>query len=327
MILRRHFLASAIAAPLIRAAENKIIRNITNDGAVNNPYGLKIGPDGALYICEIGNHRVSRLDLKAHNVAEVIGGQKEPYELVFDHDGGLLFVDMPAHMVRRFDRKTGAVTTIAGTGEPGFSGDGGPAANAQLRNPHSIALDREGRLLICDIGNHRIRRVRLDAGMIETFAGTGERAPTRDGAPVEGSPLNGPRAIDFDRDGNLYVVLREGNAVYRIERGRFRHVAGTGGKGYSGDGGDARQAKLSGPKAISCAADGSIYIADTESHTIRRIDSRGVITTVAGTGERGDGPVGDPLNCRLSRPHGVYADKSGAVYISDSEAHRIRLLA
>ncbi len=327
MMLRRQFVASAIVAPVLRAAKTRVIRNITRDGAVNNPYGLKIGPDGALYICEIGNHRVSRLDLKRREVVELIGGQKEPYELVFDHDGNLMFVDMLAHSVRRFDRKTGAVTTIAGTGDPGFSGDGGPATKAQLHNPHSIALDREGRLLICDIGNHRIRRVRLDTGVIDTFAGTGERAPLRDGAPVAGSPLNGPRAIDFDRDGNLYLALREGNAVYRIEGGRFHHVAGTGEKGYTGDGGDARRAQLSGPKGISCAADGSVYIADTENHTIRRIDSHGIIATVVGTGERGNGPAGDPLKCRLSRPHGVYADKSGAVYISDSEAHCVRLLA
>jgi streptogramin lyase len=327
-MLRRQFITSALAAPfLANAAQDKSIRNLTADGAVNNPYGLRIGPDGALYICEIGNHRVSRLDLKTHAVAQVVGGQKEPYELQFDHNGDLLFVDMPAHVVRRFEKKSGTLITIAGTGEPGFSGDGGPAAKAQLHNPHSIALDRDGRLLICDIGNHRIRRVRLDTGVIDTFAGTGEHALTPDGAPVEGTPLNGPRAIAFDREGNLNLVLREGNAVYRIERGRFRHVAGTGEKGYSGDGGDARQAKLSGPKAISCAADGSIWIADTESHTIRRIDTKGIITTIVGTGERGDGPAGDPLKCRLSRPHGVYADKSGVVYISDSESHRIRLLA
>ena len=121
-------------------------------------------------------------------------------------------------------------------------------------------------------------------------------------------------------------MLREGNAVYRIERGRFRHVAGTGEQGHTGDGADARQAKLSGPKAISCAPDGIVYIADTESHTIRRIDANGVITTVAGTGERGDGPEGDPFKCRLSRPHGVYADRGGSVFISDSEANRIRVL-
>jgi streptogramin lyase len=327
-MLRRHFITSTLAAPfLAAAAQSKTISNLSADGAVNNPYGLRIGPDGALYICEIGNHRVSRLDLKTHEVTQIVGGQKEPYELQFDHDGDLLFVDMPAHMVRRFDKKSGTVTTIAGTGEPGFSGDGGPAAKAQLHNPHSIALDREGRLLICDIGNHRIRRVRLDTGVIDTFAGTGERAATPDGAPVEGTPINGPRAIAFNGQGNLYLVLREGNAVYRIENGKFWHVAGTGEKGYSGDGGDARQAKLSGPKAISCATDGSVWIADTESHTIRRIDSKGIITTMVGTGERGDGPAGDPLKCRLSRPHGVYVDKSGIVYISDSESHRIRLLA
>ena len=110
-MLRRQFIASALAAPFLAAAENRLIRNIGSDGAVNNPYGLKIGPDGALYICEIGSHCVSRLDLKTKQRTQVIGGQREPYELQFDPNGDLLFVDMPAHMVRRFNRKTGEVTT------------------------------------------------------------------------------------------------------------------------------------------------------------------------------------------------------------------------
>lgn len=307
-------------------ATKATISNLTADGAVNNPYGLRTGPDGALYICEIGNHRVSRFDLKARALRDVVSGQKEPYELQFDHDGNLLFVDMPAHIVRLVDRKTGTTRTIAGTGEPGFSGDGGPATSAQFKQPHSIVLDREGRLLICDIGNNRIRQMDLKSGVITTFAGTGDKSPTPDGAPVQGTPLNGPRAIDFDADGNLIVVLREGNAVYRIEKGRFRHIAGTGEKGYTGDGGDARKAELSGPKGISCTADGSIYIADTESHTIRKIDRSGIITTVAGTGERGDGPEGDPLKCKMARPHGVFVAKDGRVFIADSESHRIRVV-
>src|SRR5947207_956097 len=95
--------------------------------------------------------------------------------------------------------------TIAGTGSPGFSGDGGPAVQAQVRQPNSIALDPQGRLLICDIGNLRIRRVNLRSGMIETWAGTGEKKPTPDGAPIAGTPLNGPRAIALDPDGNLYL--------------------------------------------------------------------------------------------------------------------------
>jgi DNA-binding beta-propeller fold protein YncE len=169
--------------------------------------------------------------------------------------------------------------------------------------------------------------VDLKRGLIETYLGTGERKPTEDGAPLRGTPVNGPRAIDLDSRGNLYLVLREGNAVYRIDRKaeRFEHIAGTGEKGYTGDGGPAKQAKLSGPKGIAYAPDGSVYIADTESHTIRRIDPKsGIIVTVAGTGERGDGPDGDPLKCKLSRPHGIFVDRTGVIYIADSESHRIR---
>ena len=167
------------------------------------------------------------------------------------------------------------------------------------------------------------------SGVMTTFAGTGEPGPTPDGAQREGTPLNGPRAIDFDQNGRLYLVLREGNRVYSLdpETDRFRHFAGTGEKGYSGDGGDARLARLSGPKAICCGSGGSVFIADTESHTIRQILPSGMITTVAGTGERGDGPVGDPVKCKLSRPHGLFVQKNGEMFISDSEAHRIRKLA
>jgi streptogramin lyase len=316
-----------------------------SDQQVNNPYGLVIGPDGALYFCDIDNHRVRRLDLKTRQLTTVAGsGEKgysgdggpalkaalnQPYEVRFDRAGDLFFVEMPNHVVRRVDRRTGLIHTVAGTGAPGFGGDGGPATRAQLRQPHSIEFDPEGRLLICDIGNHRIRRLDLKTGVIETWAGTGERQPTPAGAPLAGTPLNGPRAITLDPQGNLYVALREGNAVYRIDprAGRITHVAGTGEKGYSGDGGDAKRARLSGPKGISYAPDGSLYIADTESHTIRRIDLKsGLITTVAGTGARGDGPDGDPLSCRMARPHGVFVARDGKIYIGDSEAHRIRML-
>lgn len=312
---------------------------------VNNPYGITIGPDGALYFCEIGNHRVRRVDLKTGRIATVAGsGEKgyagdggpalsaalnEPYEVRFDRAGAMYFAEMQNHVVRKVAAKSGIITTVAGTGAAGFSGDGGPAVKAQLRQPHSIAFDREGRLLICDIGNHRIRRVDLRTGIIETWAGTGERKPTPDGAPIAGTPLNGPRAIAADPAGNLYLALREGNAIYRIDTraGRIYHVAGTGESGYAGDGGDAKLAKLSGPKAVAWARDNSLYLADTESHTIRRVDLKtGRIDTVVGDGKRGDGPDGDARQCRLARPHGVFVAADGAVYIADSESHRIRVL-
>jgi streptogramin lyase len=198
-----------------------------------------------------------------------------------------------------------------------------------LDRPHSIALDGQGSLYIADIFNQRIRRVDLKTGRIETFAGTGEKKPTTDGAPLEGTPLNGPRTMAFDRSGDMWLALREGNAVYRIDMKKrtLHHVAGTGEQGYTGDGGPARQAKLAGPKGIAVGPDQAVYLADTESHTVRRIDPKtGIITTVAGDGTRHDGPDGNPLQCGLARPHGVFVGADGAIYVGDSENHRVRVL-
>ncbi len=200
---------------------------------------------------------------------------------------------------------------------------------ATMNQPHSIQFDARGDLYICDILNHRIRKVELKRGAITTFAGTGEKKPTPDGARIAGTPLNGPRAIDFDRRGDLWLALREGNAVYRIDMkaGVIHHVAGTGEKGFTGNGGPAKRATLSGPKGLSLAPNGNVYLADTESHSIRMIDIRKqTLELVAGTGERGDGTDGDPLACRMARPHGVFVDRDGSVFVGDSETHRVRVI-
>src|SRR5439155_9493885 len=162
---------------------------------------------------------------------------------------------------------------------------------------------------------------------------TGERLPTPDGAEVAKAPLNGPRAIDFDKNGEMWLALREGNAIYEVDSkpssgpseegnmtGRVHHVAGTGEQGFGGNGGPAKLATLSGPKGISIAPGGDVYFTDTESHSIRMIDvHKGTVELVAGTGERGDGPDGDPLKCRLARPHGIVVDADGSILIGDSE--------
>lgn len=317
-----------------------------SDRQVNNPYGLVIGPDRALYFCDLDNQRIRRLDMRTGRTSTVAGnGQKAyagdggkavdaslsmPHEIQFDASGHLYIAERDNHVVRKVDGSSGVISTLAGTGSAGFSGDSGPAARAQLRSPHSIAVEPGGRrLLICDIGNHRLRAVDLRSGTIATIGGTGDRLPTPDGARLEGTPLNGPRTMAFDRAGTLYLALREGNAIHRVDpaTNTIHHVAGTGAQGYTGDGGPARLATLAGPKGLAWGQ-GALYVVDTENHVIRRIDLRsGVITTVLGTGQRGDGPEPDPLRCALSRPHGVLVDTRGVIYVGDSEAHRIRMLA
>jgi sugar lactone lactonase YvrE len=312
---------------------------------VSGPFGVTLGPDGALYVCETTGQRIRRIDSESNTITTVAGsGEKgyegdggpatsakldEPYELRFDSAGDMLFVEMKNHVVRRVNRETGIISTVAGSGAAGFSGDGGPADKAMLRQPHSICLDGDDNLYICDIGNHRIRKVDGKTGVISTFAGTGEKKPTPDGASCEETPLNGPRTLAFDGKSSLFLALREGNAVYRIDLKdkTLHHIAGTGKSGYRGDGGDARNADLAGPKGIAVTQDG-IYLADTESHTIRVIDRESnVIRTLVGDGTEGDGPDGDPLHCRLDRPHGVEAGPDGrTVFIGDSSNNRVRRL-
>ncbi|HMV50187.1 MAG TPA: SMP-30/gluconolactonase/LRE family protein [Blastocatellia bacterium] len=311
---------------------------------LDNPFGVVRGPDGALYVCDTFNHAVRRIAANG-TITTVAGtGKKgysgdgdlavkaelnEPYEVRFDRASNLFFVERMNHTVRRVDVKTRVITTVAGTGAAGFSGDDGAATKAMMNQPHSIQFDQTGKLYICDILNHRIRRVDLNTGIITTFAGTGEKLPTPDGAKFATAPLNGPRAMDFDRQGNLWLALREGNAVYKLDlkTGTLHHVAGTGKKGFTGNGGPAKEATLSGPKGLSIGPDGNVYLADTESHSIRMIDvRRRTLELIAGTGEGGDGPDGDPLKCKMARPHGVFVDKDGRIFIGDSETHRVRVI-
>lgn len=310
---------------------------------LNNPFGVLRGPDGLIYFCEYDGHVIRRVDAKG--IITTIAGTSangytgdggpatkatlnKPHEIRFDRNGDLFFTDMANHVIRKVDMKTGLISTVAGTGEAGFSGDGGPATKAKLKQPHSLAFGPEGRLYICDIGNHRIRRVDQKTGVIQTIAGNGKREATPDGGKFKGAPLNGPRTIDFDTKGNMWLALREGNQVFRLDMkdGTIHHVAGTGKKGFTGNGGPAKEATLSGPKGIAIAPNGDIYLCDTESHSIRVIEAAtGKLELFCGTGKQGDGPDGDPLQCKMGRPHGVFVDHDGSIFIGDSLAHRVRV--
>ncbi len=347
-------LLAAVTFSNIHAAEIRTVAGTGTAGSagddgpatsaqIDNPFGVIRGPDGNLWFCEYTGQRVRKItpDGKIHIVAGSgakgctgDGGPATaatfnlPHEIRFDKKGDLFIVDMSNNAVRKVDMKTGIITTFAG-GKPGYSGDGGPAKDAQLKQPHSIQFDAAGDLYICDIGNNAIRKVDMKNGIISTFAGTGKPGPTPDGAPIAGTPLNGPRSIDFDAEGNLWLVTRAGNQVFKFDlrAGKIHHIAGSGKAGFTGNGGPAKDATLSGPKGIAVAPNGNVYLADTESHTVRMIDmKKGTLELIAGTGARGDGPEGDPLKCKMARLHGVFVDKDGSVFIGDSEAHRVRVV-
>ncbi|MEW6306130.1 MAG: SMP-30/gluconolactonase/LRE family protein [Verrucomicrobiota bacterium] len=312
---------------------------------VNNPFGVIRGPDGNIYFCEYDGQVVRKVDAKGIITTVAGSGRKGPggdggpalqaefnlpHEIRFNQNGDLFIVDMQNHRVRKVDMKTGIISTVAGNGLPGFSGDRGLATQAQLKQPHSIQFDSKGDLYICDIGNHRIRKVDMKTGVITSIAGNGQRGPTPDGAKFATVSLNGPRTLDFDKAGNLWLALREGNQVFKLDfkTGLIHHIAGTAQKGFTGNGGPAKLATLSGPKGIALSPDNTkVYLADTESHSIRMVDLKtGNLELVCGTGEKGDGPDGDPLKCKMGRPHGVFVDADGSIFVGDSEAHRVRVI-
>jgi DNA-binding beta-propeller fold protein YncE len=328
--------------------ENNGDKGVATEINIGDPFGVEIGPDGALYITEVRNHRVRRLDLKTKLLTTVAGSGEigyagdggpatkaklnEPYEVRFDRAGNMLFVEMKNHLIRRVDAKTGLISTVAGTGNVGYAGDGGPALKAQFNMPHSIALDADDNIYVADIGNHRIRKIDAKTGRIDSIAGNGEKKLPRAGEKAVGKPMLGPRALFIEKQ-TLWIALREGHSVWKmsLEEGLLQHVAGNGKRGYSGDGGPAAEATFDGPKGIAIAPDGGIVIVDTENHAIRRVDGKtGVITTLARRGPKHKGSAGDggpATQAEFDRPHGVGVGLDGAVYIGDTLNHRVRRVA
>ncbi len=311
---------------------------------LNNPYAVGRGPDGALFICDVDNQRIRRVTADGKISTYAGNGRRgydgdggsalaaslnEPYEMAWDKAGNLFFVERMNHVVRRVDVKSGIISTVAGNGRAGFSGDGGLAKEAQLNQPHSLAFDPTGDLYICDVLNHRIRKIEMSTGTVSTWCGTGEQKTAPDGSPIQGSALHGPRALAFTPDFKCWLALREGNSVLLLDpqKNTLKRVSGTGVSGFTGNGGVALAARLAGPKGLALDRIGNVYLADTESHSIRYIDVRkNTLELLVGNGRKGDGPDNnDPLNCQLSRPHGVFVDKDGTILIGDSENHRVRL--
>jgi sugar lactone lactonase YvrE len=309
---------------------------------LTGPFGVAFDESGDMFIVEMTGSRVRKVDRNGILTTIAGTGEKgnsgdggpasaaqlnEPHSLAVAANGDIYISDTGNNRVRRIDARSGIISAFAGTGEKGFSGDGGPAKEAKFGGIYCVALDPKGeQMYLADLDNRRIRAVDLKTQIVRTVAGDGKRGVPQDGAEAIAAPLVDPRAVAADAQGNVYILERGGHALRVVDTsGRIRTVAGTGQAGVTGADGDARQAKLNGPKHLCLDLEGNVVIADTENHLIRKyLPRQGRIVRVAGTGKKGPSGIGaDPLHTQLSQPHGVYVHPSGTLYIADSNNDRV----
>jgi hypothetical protein len=302
---------------------------------------------GNLFIADASNHRVRRVDAASGIITTVAGGVSLVFPdigdggpatsarlrllsgVAVDAVGNLFIADRNHQRIRRVDASTGIITTVAGTGFRGFSGDGFPATSASLGDPSGVAVDAFGNLFIADERNHRIRRVDAASGIITTVAGNGIRGFSGDGGLATSASLRNPFDVALDAAGNLFIADASNHRIRRVDAasGIITTVAGGGFSVFPdiGDGGPATSASLAFPTGVAVDAAGNLFIADNSNQRIRRVAPSGVITTVAGDGSFGfSGDGGPATQASLAGPRGVAVDSAGSLFIADERNHRIR---
>ena len=322
-------------------------RGIGGDGGpatkavFRTPDGVAVDAEGNVYVVDRNNSRVRRIDASG-TISTIAGTGRQgtsgdggpatdaqlfsPSAIALDADGNILVVSSGGHRVRKIDG-AGTITTIAGTGEQGSSGDGGPAIEAKLDRPNAIAVDGEGNVYVAEYGSHRVRKIDA-AGVITAFAGNGVKGKGGDGGPATDAQLDFVNGLVVDAAGNVYIADMNQARVRRVDSGgTIDTVVGTGTSGWSGDGGPATQAQIATPAGIAVDSEGRLFVTEFWVGRIRKVDPDGSITTIAGT-ERQEftGGMGLAVEASLDRPSAIAIDSAGNLYVTEAYGNRVRKL-
>jgi len=326
---------------LVSGGQAKTLPVAAISAKLDGPFGVDFNQHGTMFIVEMTGQRVLAvtpdgiLSVLAGNGAKGDAGDDGPaskaqfngmHHLVVAPTGEIYIADTWNNRVRKIDARGESITTFAGTGQQGFSGDGGPADKAQFGGIYCLALDPSGeRMYLDDLDNRRIRAITLATGIVETVAGNGARGEPKDGAEAKRSPLVDPRAVAVDKRGNIYLLERKGDALRVVDKsGRIRTLIGSQATGVRDEKG-VEPLPLKGPKHLCIDHEGNVLIADTENHLIRKyLPAEHKLVNIAGTGQPGSkGLGGPPLAAELKQPHGVFVHASGEIYIADSSNNRV----
>ena len=298
---------------------------------------------GNVYIADQNNNRIRLVN--THGTISTFAGNgsadfsgdggpatqaslNSPTGVFADGLGNVFIADVGNQRIRKVD-SSGTITTVAGSGSRGYSGDGGLATSAGFYNPDRAVVDRSGNIYIADQSDHRVRKVDSASGIVTTVAGTGGQGFSGDGGPATSAELNNPDAVALDLNGNLYIADQFNQRIRKVDSsGTITTVAGNGTAAFGGDGGPATSASLNYPGGLIVDSSGNIYFADDLNFRVREVSASGVITTVAGDGAQGFGGDGGPaLDASLNGQFGVAIDPSGNLLIADSANNRIRIVA
>jgi sugar lactone lactonase YvrE len=312
------------------------VRKLDKMGEISQMTCFLVAIAGFVFLCEPGG----RQDHGLRNVGRGEPGSsgdgssadaaflREPFDAVFDKAGNLIFSDTGNHKIRKVDAKSGVITTVAGTGRAGFSGDGGPAKHAELHEPYGVSVDDTGNIYFADRLNRRVRVIEAGTGIIRTVAGNGSKTSSGDGGPASSAGLAEPNGVALDGRGALLIADVAAHRIRSVDlvNGEVVTLAGDGQPEHDGDGGAATEASIHGARAVEVGSDGRVYVVEREGNTVRAIDPRtGLITTLAGDGSLGyGGDEGPALSARFAGPKELAVSREGDLYVVDTENHVVR---